>query len=276
MERNHTIIKNAIEFLLFNYFGLTLEDGNNKDIIIQKAVELAYNDATNQGAFNALFTEKSIPSEEQDNIQLIKNGVKELASVLEEKVKDLYDNNESFDEWHKNLCKKLLDKYQDLCQANDCPSAVSFFSYGNAQKWVNMTIKNLYVISGAYLAMGCEDNKSFFESVDARSSGYHIPLDNLILGEVYKQELLGSRENGPIWKSGKKEPSYSISDFKNDTKQKYTWSRIPSRDFYETFREKLEEAIQKEGTSIEWECKNWIKRKKLIKKLGKDLSAIDD
>ena len=272
MESNHTIIKNAIEFLLFNYFGLTIEDGSNQDTIIQKAVELAYADATNQGAFNALFSPKNIPSEEQDNIHLLKNDVKELASVLKEKVKDLYDNNAAFDEWHKKLCLSILEKYKGLCQAKACPSACSFFLYGNAQKWVNMTIKNLYVISGAYLAVGT--NNPFFNKVASRSGEYHIPLDNLILGEVFKQELLGDRENSPIKKSGRKDPSYSIVDVRNETKQKYPWSQIPSPDFYETFREKLEEAIQE--PPIEWECKNWIARKKLKKELGDDLSAIDD
>lgn len=272
MESNHTIIKNAIEFLLFNYFGLTIEDGSNQDTIIQKAVELAYADATNQGAFNALFSPKNIPSEEQDNIHLLKNDVKELASVLKEKVKDLYDNNAAFDEWHKKLCLSILEKYKGLCQAKACPSACSFFLYGNAQKWVNMTIKNLYVISGAYLAVGCEDNKSFFESIASRSGEYHIPLDNIILGEIYKQELLGSRKDGPIRKSGRKEPSYYITDVKNGTK--HAWSRIPSADFYETFREKLKEAIQE--SPIEWECRNWIARKKQMKILRDDLSAIDD
>ena len=41
MESNQAIIKNAIEFLLFEYFGLTLEDGNDQATIVHKAVELA-------------------------------------------------------------------------------------------------------------------------------------------------------------------------------------------------------------------------------------------
>lgn len=264
MESNQAIIKNAIEFLLFDYFGLTLEDGNNQATIVHKAVELAYNDATNQGAFNALFNDKEI-----------KNGTRKLASVVEKSVKELYESGIAFDDWHKNLCKEICNKYGKICDNNAYPLANSFFSYGNAQKWVNMTIKNLYVISGAYLAVGSEDNKSFFESVASRSGEYHIPLDNIILGEIYKQELLGSRKDGPIRKSGRKEPSYYITDVKNGTK--HAWSRIPSMECYKTFREMLEDAIHaKKEIPIEWECRSWIERKKRIKELGKDLSKIDD
>ena len=261
MESNQTIIKNAIEFLLFSYFGLSCTDGANRDTVIKKAVELAYKDATNQGAFNALFNDKEI-----------KNGTRKLASVVEKSVKELYESGIAFDDWHKKLCEEICKQYDKICDNNAYPLANSFFSYGNAQKWVNMTIKNLYVISGAYLAMGCEDNKSFFESIASRSGEYHIPLDNIILGEIYKQELLGSRKDGPIRKSGRKEPSYYITDVKNGTK--HAWSRIPSADFYETFREKLKEAIQE--SPIEWECRNWIARKKQMKILRDDLSAIDD
>lgn len=266
MESNQAIIKNAIEFLLFEYFGLTLEDGNDQATIVHKAVELAYDDATNQGAFNALFNDKEI-----------KNGTRKMASVVEKSVKELYESGIAFDDWHKNLCEEICNKYGKICDNNAYPLANSFFSYGNAQKWVNMTIKNLYVISGAYLAVGCKDNKSFFESVASRSDEYHVPLDNIILGELYKQELLGSRKDGPIRKSGRKEPSYYISGEENGTEQKYTWSRIPSQDFYEAFRKKLEDAIhKKEEKPIEWECEDWIERKKRIKELGKDLSKIDD
>ena len=63
MEAN-SIVKNAVEFLLFNYFGLDREDGNKLDAILDSAIERAYIDATNQGAFNALFTNNEFPDRE--------------------------------------------------------------------------------------------------------------------------------------------------------------------------------------------------------------------
>ena len=62
MEIN-TALRNAVEFLLFSYFGLCFEDSAKH--IVEKALDLGYNDATNQGAYNAL--NKNDDSESKKN-----------------------------------------------------------------------------------------------------------------------------------------------------------------------------------------------------------------
>ena len=195
--KNNSIITNAVEFLLFNYFGLSREDGNDLDAVIDCAVARAYFDATNQDAFNALFTVTKFPDREA--VDELKARVKGMSALVGDAVKTLYFSNDriDFDEWHKLICTALLARYGEICDELDSPTfrvspeAYGFFSYGNAQKWVNMTIKNLYIISGAYLAMGGTDNEAFFNAVAERANEYHIPLDNVILGAVYKQKLIG-------------------------------------------------------------------------------------
>ena len=190
METN--IVRNAVEFLLFIYFGLDREDGNKLDTILDRAIERAYDDATNQGAFNALFTADDYPDREA--VDKLKTRVKGMSEIVKDAVKTLYLSNDrlDFDEWHKALCTALITRYHAICDELDSPTfhasekADEFFTYGNAQKWANMTIKNLYVISGAYLAMGGTENVDFFNAVAGRANEYHIPLDNLILGAIYK------------------------------------------------------------------------------------------
>ena len=277
---NNNIVRNAVEFLLFNYFGLNYEDGNNLETVLDKAIESAYRDATNQGAFNALFTDTAFPDREA--VDNLKTRVKGMSRFVKDQIKTLYfsNNKMDFDEWHRRICLRLVNTYRKICEELNSPSfrvdpgALEFFSYGNAQKWVNMTIKNLYVISGAYLAIGGTVNEGFFNAVAARSNEYHIPLDNLILGTIYKKKLIGSDREYFVMKYGKKEPSYQIVDDSDGTGDSYPWSGIGYQSVYEIFREELKLAIDE--PPIEWECRNWIERKKKIKELKGDLTTIDD
>lgn len=47
--------ENAINFLLFSYFKITLDDNAND--ILDKVIIKAYKDATQQGAFNKYLTD---------------------------------------------------------------------------------------------------------------------------------------------------------------------------------------------------------------------------
>ena len=279
MDTNN-IVKNAVEFLLFNYFGLDRKDGNDLDAILDSAIRRAYFDATNQGAFNALFTNNDFPDREA--VDELKARVKGMSAIVKDAVKTLYYSNDriDFDEWHKRICAELIAKYGEICDELDSPTfrvspeAYGFFSYGNAQKWVNMTIKNLYIISGAFLAMGGTDNEAFFNAVAERANEYHIPLDNVILGAVYKQKLTSPKDEYFVMKIGKKEPSYQITSDEDGSDPMYAWSRIEYQSIYETLREEIENAIDE--LPIEWECRNWIDRTKKIRALKGDLTTIDD
>lgn len=48
-----------------------------------------------------------------------------------------------FDEWHKNLCEDLVDDYENAFKNAFSEKCTNIFTYGNAQKWVNMTLKYL-------------------------------------------------------------------------------------------------------------------------------------
>ena len=71
----------------------------------------------------------------------------------------------SFDAWHKGTCDGLIGCYSD--------AGYREFSVGQAQKWINMALKYVYVFGESKL-----DGFAPFYSL------CHIPIDNVILGKL--------------------------------------------------------------------------------------------
>jgi hypothetical protein len=74
-----------------------------------------------------------------------------------------------FDDWHRDTCRRLCLLYTD--------KSFSAFSAGHAQKWINMTFKYIYLMKGRV------------EGFDHLYGFCHVPLDNILLGELKKHEL---------------------------------------------------------------------------------------
>ena len=82
------------------------------------------------------------------------------AKVLEKEIKLLTTiemvSQEEFDKWHKECCDKLIEAFGS-----------QKFYYGQAQKWINMSLKNLSMLEHKLV----ENNYEYF----------HIPIDNYII-----------------------------------------------------------------------------------------------
>ena len=63
---------------------------------------------------------------------------------------------DDFDNWHKNCCDKLIKVFEN-----------QIFYYGQAQKWINMSLKNLSMIE--------------HKLVEKQYEFFHIPIDNYII-----------------------------------------------------------------------------------------------
>lgn len=90
---------------------------------------------------------------------------KEVNLMLNNNIK----NQEDFDNWHKEFCDKLIKEFKNQT-----------FTYGQAQKWINMTLKNL----------------SMLEHKKVRNiyQFFHVPIDNYILkGANYNLRVPWSR-----------------------------------------------------------------------------------
>ena len=116
--------------------------------------------------------------------------------LLEERIPELnvVDNSEKFTQWHYSICKQIVEQYE--------AAGIEFYM-GQAQKWVNMTLKYLYVLVPDVV-------EPFYRFL-------HIPLDNYIMDIAKKQYGV---------------PSLSTA-----------WSRISDYQDYLDYEQKLMEVI---------------------------------
>lgn len=231
-------------FLIYSYFGIVPENvfkdsekicgiyGDDYDEYRRKrAIMVAYRDATNQGAYNALFTKEL----ENRNI-LIENSntaQNESAKYLLKQIGKL-SSTADHEEWHRETCKELVQKYKDS-GVNDNGT---FFTYGNAQKWVNMTMKYLWMLELL------PDNLNVEE--------VHIPIDSFIIDAMWSDQNVNlplRPENGDRSKTYAK-PSDHVLGWSQ-------WDDI----MYGAFRSGLPEKY-----SLCWENDAWIEQAEKRKK----------
>lgn len=102
----------------------------------------------------------------------------EIDLLLEEEICALLDrgiaNQKQYDEWHENLCNRIRKHYRD----NGFEMTI-----GQAQKWVNMTMKYLFIAD----APGAADAFYFC----------HVPIDSYIITAAEKQ--LGLKRPALSW-----------------------------------------------------------------------------
>lgn len=136
-------------------------------------------------------------------VKLIETVIKKCNSI---------DTVEKFDEFHDSLCSCIIDYYDN--------QTIAEITYGQAQKWVNMTMKYLCVL---YEGQCDWLNKIY--------SFLHIPIDSIILDKAKKE-------------------------FPNEFPvNNIPWSQL-SREEYITIQNKLR-AVIKDVTLMDWEFKAW-------------------
>lgn len=175
---------------------------NRKKAIFDRAFELAYKDmATHTVAYINKY-KKHFDGNSNKHI----NNKQAIRTVLKDNMKECifgnYDLNylkgaikskDSFDEWHKNSCKffveqmsskslkieinKKQDMYEpilirDIIEYHDKSGKISrTFTYGQAQKIINMMCKYLYIY------YQCEGWIDLYDGINV----FHAPLDRLVL-----------------------------------------------------------------------------------------------
>lgn len=235
---NHKI---AIEFLLWSYFKLAAD--SSKEEIIEKCISRAYSDATNQGAYN------TIRDKEADL------GVS-YHKKLQEHILSL-SAIENFEEWHKRICREMTECYKTVKMKSSQDN--SAFTYGNAQKWLNMTIKYLFIVNSVMEMLGTsEDFCKFYRNKFEKFEGdFHVPIDSYIIESLWKKE--DAVEETTKWlslKEGKTRQDGTLGAYSTD---KYTvWSRFDAGD-YQKAKKHIADKISKEGVSpMRWENEKWI------------------
>lgn len=265
-------IENAINFMMYSYFNLTLEDVKENKIVLENLINKAYLDATQRGAYNTRLTKKCTEKDtkkcpNKDSDRCIKNksmAAKELATkVIKDNIWVLLKDTEgiskdNFENWHKTICDELCEIYAD--KLDDKYNEI--FSYGNAQKWVNMTLKYICILYNSHEIFcensggNCDFCNSYGKMLENYEEYFHIPVDSYIIEDIYNRNKK-DKEGKDI-----KLPEKIVE---NNEKKKYgldkyiSWSKWEDRQYID-FQDSLKNAISfKDGYSpLDWENEEWI------------------
>lgn len=220
-------------FFLWTYFGIDVDSIPAE--ILDAVINIAYSDATRR---------KSLDRSEMDENEIAEDK-KKARNVVWFAIYNLNPDID-FSAWHEEVCRDLVNK--------------TAFSYGNAQKLLNMTIKYLYLINSSGMIFTGE-NSDFRGWYDHRlktfESQFHIPIDNYVLQYIYEDINVNNTHWGEAESIGirKYHPQYKIKDYSN--KCEYAWSKLPD---YETYMmiQKAIASCYKSKNPLEWENKIWI------------------
>lgn len=211
----------VLEFLKYAYFNITKGDDMND--ILSKCAERAYLDLCRTIRFKT--DDGNIKAQYKATIcDMLVNEYDILANT----VKNSDEKQNAFDRKHKRICEEIIKTY----------SEISEFTYGQAQKWLNMMLK--------YVQMTTEDF--------SLKSYLHIPVDSYIMQAVgsdnpklkycLKLECV-PKKNGTVGK-------FSESNSKS-------WSKWDYEE-YIAFQNCIRKAISESdyASPIEWENEAWI------------------
>lgn len=151
----------AVSFLVHCYFG-DMEDP------LLAAIDRAYLD----------MQAHTVGGNKADRFR----GRKAITEILYAQIKQL-PNDGCFDEWHKKLANCIHDTYPKEAGGKE-------LSYGQIQKWINMTLKYCYVLRK--LGIKSEGIGDYFDD-DDNAEAFHAPLDSYVLKGI------GEYKNCPSW-----------------------------------------------------------------------------
>lgn len=146
-----------------------------------------------------------------------------------------------FDEWHYNTCKGIIDISEDKL----CEVLQNQFTVGLAQKWLNMTLKNMLVAK----------SEGVFKKVDDLRPFLHVPIDRYVLSAAYNhlgirrievdRGVINLNKNGSPTLNGENLPWSSLNDYKCYIEiQRKIKERVEIREDYEY--------------PIDWEFDAWM------------------
>ena len=201
------------QFLMVCLFGDKYKTSLNDEEKIGLAINRGYRDFCRTircgKEWNAKI-ELDIPKGDERKEYYAINNSRGRASKL---IKEAIESNQFNDyyTWHSKLCDKLSNKKD---------GAIGY-TYGQAQKWVNMTMKYLLILN--------------YNPVEDIIDKLHIPLDSIIIKKATKKgiELITKDTLG----------------------RDFSWSRIKTYEHYWRIQKQLKENIN--GTPILWEFDSW-------------------
>lgn len=164
---------------------------------------------------------------------LIKNICKNILSPIETKEREISFKNSDFDDWHKAKCEEIKEKMNgnyETVNNSDEKILEESFTIGQAQKWVNMTLKYLWLLDALPKNI-CEKD-------------LHIPIDSYIIEIAYDNK-------------NKFENALGLEE-----KPEESWSKLSKYEDYFKIQKAIRKAIKTNATNktipIKWESLAWI------------------
>lgn len=222
--------KKLMDFLLYSYFGCESEDLAREGI--QKCAYRAYLDLNRRIAFK--YSSSELDKMQKDNTDLAKK-YKEAKKALIESVCDIIlcsvDKYECVDGqfglWHKAKCEEIMGTMNTAVFQDDSLILKSnSFTYGLAQKWVNMMLKYLWLLD------------KLPEGLTEKS--LHVPIDSFILEKLQEENVDEIKRDGDTYKYIGK-----------------SWSQLDDYDVYLDIQTKIGQIAGK-TFPIEWEGSAWM------------------
>ncbi len=161
--------------------------------------------------------------------------------------KALENSTDDFKTWHQTTCEAMIKVYKDKLADG------TKLTFGQAQKWLNMTLKYLWLL---YRLEVLKDDLKAFEFIEKHQNSFHVPIDSYIKRYVEKQPK-SKRKAGPDNNGLSKDISEHLKW--GDT----SWSHIDGKadiKKYYAYQIELAEFIRPQySTPLEWELEHWHK-----------------
>lgn len=216
------------------YTGLYSEDCADGYDCISWASEKAYLDMNRTMTFKdeGKGCEKKRIEWRREGTEIIRKGIDRITEG-------------DYDKIHKDICDDLMNVYEYKLvirrggKRTDLPTTLT---YGQAQKWVNMTLKYLWTLVRLDVLKGDVACR-----ITACEKKLHVPLDSYILRYASGEKMGASPQNGL------KATIKSVGD----------WSKLNNYNAYIGYQMEIREKINDGAFPMEWELKHWHKAIKL-------------
>lgn len=221
-----TCKKELYDFLMYSVFGIVDKEDEQDNDDKNKCARRAYRDLARTLRYKYSSSELK-HAKEDPNVDKFKKDrnswVKEICEELIKSIKEFPEGGD-FNQWHNKKCGELIKK----AVGKDLFKEGYSFTWGHAQKWLNMTLKYLWLMK--------------LLPPEILPEYLHVPIDSYIL-DALKDEPLFKNKN--LIKASK----YN----------EQVWSAMSEANYYNLqsdIKKMLEGGID---SPIEWEGKVWIK-----------------
>lgn len=239
------------KFAIYNFLT-GIECKNEKptyDEAYKRAFQLAWKDmATHTLKISENFKDEYNSYFNGESVLKTKNRKwlkEQLADIIKKHFDELLEikNKDDFSKCHNKICEYIVEKFpenkikyridkKDKKETADVEIKMFYthidknikvtFSYGQAQKLVNMLVKYMYIYHDLY-EFECPTDVTFNVKL------YHVPIDSIILKEIGESNIC--------------------------------WSKINAYKKYENIQEKINKKVEEENSFI-WELNIWNNRNK--------------